>query len=342
MTHKFAYPTLSIALLLLLAVETAPAQISMSQQMPGLPAGSSGISPNRNQSDNPVVAPSSELRVVPEDFAKLKLAPGFLLRLTVLDDSDFNGNFRIDEEGDIAVPVIGVVHVAGETAADARNEIRQKLLDGRILKDPQVMLTVQEYTAPAVTIIGEVSSPGKYPLLVPRKLVDVLAMAGGPTLLAGNEVQLTHSGAEARSTLVHYSRTANPALVQDVLVQPGDTVQVKRAGVVYVLGAVNRPGGYVMQEEGTLNILQAIALANGTNPTASTGKIYLIRRNPDGTEVNMEVAYKDISRGKRSDMQLHATDILFVPTSKLKSTLINTQGVMASAAGAGIYAVVLH
>jgi polysaccharide biosynthesis/export protein len=340
MAHKFTRPT--IALLFLLVVEVASAQTGLQQQMPGLPVAGSGVSPNRNQSDASFSGSVSELRVVPQDFAKLKLAPGFLLRLTVLDDPDFNGSFRVDEDGDISVPVIGVLHVAGQTAAEARNQVRQKLLDGRILKDPQVSLTVQEYAAPAVTIIGEVSNPGKYPLLAPRKLVDVLAMAGGPTLLAGNEVQITHSGAEAQSTAVSYSRTANPATVQDVLVQPGDTVQVKRAGVIYVLGAVNRPGGYVMQEEGTLNILQAISLAAGTNITASTGKIYLIRHNPDGTVVDMAVAYNDISKGKRSDMPLHATDILFIPTSKLKATLVNTQTVLASAASAGIYAAAIH
>ena len=106
------------------------------------------------------------LTMVPEDFAKLTLAPGFLVSLNVLDDTDMAGAFRIDQNGDINVPVLGTMHVAGGTVSQARVQIRKKLLDDQILKDPQVNLTVLEYTAPEVTIVGEVTSPGKYPLLV--------------------------------------------------------------------------------------------------------------------------------------------------------------------------------
>ena len=107
------------------------------------------------------------------------------MSLKVLDDSDFEGNFRVDQDGNIAVPILGTVHVAGETASEARIKSGSGSSMEQILKDPQVDLNVVEYTAPQVTIIGEVGSPGKYPLLVPRKLVDVLALAGGPTALRG-------------------------------------------------------------------------------------------------------------------------------------------------------------
>ena len=103
---------------------------------------------------------SSALMMVPEDFAKLTLAPGFLLSLNVLDDPDIGGAFRIDQNGDIDAPVLGTMHVAGGTASEARVQIRRKLLDDQILKDPQVNLTVLEYTTPEVTIVGEVTSPG--------------------------------------------------------------------------------------------------------------------------------------------------------------------------------------
>ena len=163
--------------------------------------------------------------------------------------------------------------------SEARLQIRKKLLDDQILKDPQVNLTVLEYTSPEVTIVGEVTNPGRYPLLVPRALVDVLALAGGTTLAAGNEIQITRGSANSepilKSILVHYSRATDPDAVKQAIVNPGDTVLVKRAGIVYVLGAVTRPGGYVMQEEGTLNVLQAISLANGTALTAKTSTIYL-------------------------------------------------------------------
>jgi len=275
--------------------------------------------------------------MVPEDFAALKLTPGFLLRLNVLDDNDFTGEYRVDDQGNIAVPILGTLHVDGLTTAQAGTQIKTRLASEQILKDPQVSLTVVEFAAPQVTIIGEVSAPGKYPLLSTRNLVDVLALAGGPTNLAGNEVQITRTGKENKPLVVHYSKASDPKAFEDTIVRPGDTVKVNRAGVVYVLGSVNRPGGYVMQESGTLNVLQAISLALGTSAAASTKHVYLLRRNPDGTGINMEIAYRDISKGKASDIPLQPMDVLYVPTSRMKSIFTSSQQAINAAGAAAIY-----
>lgn len=279
----------------------------------------------------------SALGTVPPDFDKLKLAPGFLLNLNVLDDSDFTGFFRVDEQGNIAVPVLGAIHVAGQTATEARLQIRQKLLDEKLLNDPQVDLAVVEYTPPEVTIVGEVNSPGKFPLLVPHKLVDVLSLAGGPSQLAGNEVEIASGEPGAQPQLVRYSRTSNPKDVENVIVHPGDTVLVERAGIVYVLGSVTRPGGFVMQEEGSLNLLQAVSLAGGTSPTASTGSVILLRRNSDGSVQRLTLPYRKIAHGKASDVPLRPTDVVYVPTSAIKSAFVDTQQIMMAAATSSVY-----
>jgi len=346
MAYKLLHASLVTAALLILFAEGGVAQLG-TQQMPGSSNGSSSSgATSQNRSDAAAAMQSSALMMVPEDFAKLTLAPGFLLRLNVLDDVDTGGTFRIDQNGDIDVPILGTMHVAGGTVSQARAQIRKKLLDEQILKDPQVNLAVLEYTAPEVTIVGEVTSPGKYPLLAPRTLVDVLALAGGTTMTAGNEIQITRSGANVKpipeSLLVHYSRATDPDAVKQAIVNPGDTVLVKRAGIVYVLGAVIRPGGYVMQEEGTLSVLQAISLANGTALAAKTGTIYLLRRNGDGAEVDIALPYKKMIRGQTAEVQLQAKDVLYVPTSELKSIFSNGSAIMASAASASIYAVALH
>jgi polysaccharide export outer membrane protein len=338
MTRNSLHALLVTSALFVAFSEVGVAQIDMQQRI----GSQSGAAANQSRPDVAAVRRNSALAAVPADFAKLKLAPGFLLSLNVLDDPDFVGAFRIDEQGDIAPPVLGILHVAGETVSEARSQIRQVLLEKKILQDPQVDLSIQEYIAPQVTIIGEVASPGNYPLLVPHSLVDVLALAGGTTITAGNEVLITHGNAGADPVLVHYSKATNPEAVRDTIVNPGDTVQVKRAGIVYVLGAVNRPGGFVMQEEGTLNVLQAISLASGTSVAASKRTIYLLRRNADGTEVDIAVPYKNIANGKRTDMQLRATDVLYVPTSTFKAVLTNSQGILASAASASIYAVAVY
>jgi polysaccharide biosynthesis/export protein len=328
---------MAVAALLMQSMEAAIARPGVQQMSSSSSGGStsSGMS-GHGPSVNPVSG-NSGLSLVPEDFTKLRLAPGFLLSLNVLDDPDFVGTFRVDQQGDIALPILGTMHVAGKSVPTARAQIQKSLSDNQILNDPQVNLTVLEYTAPEVTIIGEVTSPGKYPMLSPRKLVDVLALAGGTTLTAANEVQITSASAERQLILVHYSRRTNPQSVDGVMVQPGDTVQVKRAGIVYVLGAVTRPGGFVMQEEGTLNVMQAIALAYGTTTLASTSTIYILHPNPDGSVTYTRVPYKQMTRGQSANIPLQAADVLFVPTSKMKTIYSNTQQLMNQAAIASIY-----
>jgi polysaccharide export outer membrane protein len=302
----------------------------------------SGATASRSRTDAAAAIRSAGLVAVPADFAQLKLAPGFLLSLNVLDDPDFAGSFRVDEQGNIALPILGTLRVGGETISEASVQIGKRLLEEEILKDPQVDLSVLEYSAPEVTIVGEVASPGKYSLLVPHNLVDVLALAGGTTIAAGNEVQITRGNLNEEPFLVHFSKATDPKAVENAIVNPGDTVKVRRAGIVYVLGAVTRPGGFVMQEDGALNVLQAISLAGGTSIPASVSTIYLLRRNADGTEVRIALPFNKMQHGRITDMELHATDILYVPNSKIKSTLIYSQGILTAATSATIYAAAVY
>lgn len=339
MRRKVLRGLFPLAILLALLVRGVVAQTDEQLRV----AGQSGAATTRIQSEAALATSrNSGLGMVPPDFSKLKLAPGFLLSLNVLDDPDYAGAYRIDESGYISVPVLGTVHVADETVSEARAQIQKMLLEDKILKDPQVDLSILEYSAPEVTIIGEVTNPGKYPLLVPRKLLDVLAIAGGTTNAAGNEIVIKRGSADVDPLLVHFSRTTNPKAVDDVLVHPGDIVQIKRAGIVYVLGAVTRPGGYVMQEDGKLTVLEAISLASGTTLPASIGKVYLLRRNADGLQEYTELPFDKMSHGKAGDIQLRATDVLYVPTSKIKSAFINGQGVLAAAASASILATTIY
>jgi polysaccharide export outer membrane protein len=334
------------ASIVMIGLLVAHAEGAASQQMPPGSQNQSGLPSNgtsgRSSSSVAGALRNPGLTAVPPDFANLKLAPGFLVSLSVLDDPDFDGEFRVDQNGDLGLPILGIVHVAGETESDARLQIQQRLIADKILNNPQVNVTVVEYAALEVTVIGEVASPGRYPLLAPRSLTDVLALAGGLTISAGNEIQITHQGKDAQPDVIHYSRATASKQVQDTIVHPGDTIQVKRAGIVYVLGAVNKPGGYVMQEDGTLTVLEAISVANGTTVPASVGTIYLLRRSADGSAIKIELPLNKMQRGKNADLQLQATDVLYVPVSKVKSALINGQGILAAATSASIYATAVY
>jgi polysaccharide export outer membrane protein len=269
------------------------------------------------------------LAAVPEDFSTLKLAPGFLLSMEVYDTPEYSIELRVDSAGDVTLPMIPKVHIANLTLVEAADKIASSLRDGKILNNPSVNLNIEEYAGREVTVLGEVRTPGRVEMLAPRHLDDVLAMAGGETEFAGKTIEIRHeTGAEPRSEVIHYSRNLDNHILSDTAVRPGDTVTVKRAGIVYVLGGVTRPGGYLMQEDGELNVTQALALAYGTTMPAAVGSMRLIRKKDDGMVEEMPIPYRDIVKGKVAPMHLQAEDVIYVPISKTKvflsASLMNT------------------
>jgi len=277
------------------------------------------------------------LAAAPEDFSTLQIAPGFLLSLEVFDTPEYSFSLRVDSNGNVNIPTVGSVHVEGLTLVDAGAKIATGLRDAKILNDPQVNLNIEEYASRDITVLGEVHAPGRIELLAPRHLDDVIAMAGGETQYAGKTIEIRHVGSVTPKTqVVQYSRSADNHKLGEIMVSPGDTVTVNRAGIVYVLGAVTRPGGYLMQEDGELNLTQALALAYGTTMPASVGSMRLIRKLDDGQVMQIPIPYGDIVKGKVPPPRLQAQDVVYVPVSKMKVLL--SQGILASAAQAAIYA----
>jgi polysaccharide export outer membrane protein len=189
-----------------------------------------------------------------------------------------------------------------------------------------------------VTVLGEVNSPGRLQMLAPHNLLDVLSFAGGESQIAGGEIQVRHEeGGKTETTTYHYGRNSNGDTISNVMVHDGDTVIVPRAGIVYVLGAVTRPGGYMMQEDGKLDVIQAISLALGTTLQAKTTEIRVIRRKPDGTFTEFSTSYKAITGGQVTPLQLQPQDIVYVPMSKLKIMAVNGMSLIEQAAVSTVY-----
>jgi len=283
----------------------------------------------------------SPMVTVPEDFANLRLAPGFLLSVQVYDEPDFSGPTRIDNEGNISIPFLKPLHVAGNTVEQARDRVQQMFRDEAILKNPQVTIDVVQFATTSATVLGEVQNPGKVELLSPHGLLEVLGLAGGETSLAGNEVEIKRADTSStKSTNVyHYSRGSSGDTIRNVMVKPGDTVIVKRAGIVYVLGAVNRPGGYAMLEDGELNVAQAISMAQGLAIQARTGALRVVTHGADGNLTNVPVSYKRMMNGKQVPMSLEAGDIVYVPVSKIKAVFTASSTLIGQTTAATIYAV---
>ena len=280
------------------------------------------------------------LMTVPEDFAGLKLAPGFLLNVQVYDEPDLSARVRVDNDGNISLPFLKTLHVGGDTVAQTKQRIEDKFRNDGILKNPQITIDVEQFATTSVTVMGEVSNPGKVELLAPHSLLDVIGMTGGETTMAGNEVEIKRPNGEGTamtSTSYHYSRGDDGSAIRDVMVRPGDTVIVKRAGVVYVLGGVNRPGGYTMQENGELNVAQAISLAQGLVMQAKVNGLRVVQRDASGKPIEIPISYNNIMNGKEKPIQLAAGDIVYVPISKTKAILGATTTLIGQTASASIY-----
>jgi polysaccharide export outer membrane protein len=123
----------------------------------------------------------------------------------------------------------------------------------------------------------------------------------------------------------------------NVDVFPGDTVVVSRAGVVYVVGAVNHPAGFVMENNERLTVLQAVALAGGTKVTSSLKGTKILRTTSDGIQ-EIPIPLNKILEAKAEDPSLKAEDVLFIPNSPGKvAAITGAQAAISVATGLAIY-----
>jgi polysaccharide export outer membrane protein len=318
--------------------------ITLTSPLTGISQQSSPVVPsNISAGDN---AQSKRVRqsnpagvvAVPEGFDKLELSPGYLLEMDIYNVPEMTSQLRIDAKGFATIPLIGSVHLEGDTVPEAQNAIAALFAAKEILKDPQVTLNILEYSEKNVSVLGEVQSPGRIELLAPATLEDVLASAGGETIEAGNDIEIQHSTNSSKpiSRHVEYVQGKDSTPLQSTLVEPGDTVVVHRAGVIYVFGAVNRPGGYLMVNGGSLSVIEAISLAGGTTLQASTRWAMVIRRQ--GTDVSQfKIPLGRMETGDSPPTQLQLSDALYVPVSTWKAVLINGSNVLSAATSAAIY-----
>jgi polysaccharide export outer membrane protein len=165
-------------------------------------------------------------------------------------------------------------------------------------------------------------------------LFDVLQLAGGITDRAANKVVISHRD-QTDTTTLSISKDPAEMATSNVELRPGDTVVVPRAGIVYALGEVTRPGGYVLNSSGGVTVLQVVAVAGGTTRLASAGKTRLLHRTDNGFQ-EQQIDVKKLLRGKIQDIALRDQDILFVPTNGIKSAL-NASMLVGIAASAAIY-----
>jgi polysaccharide export outer membrane protein len=271
-----------------------------------------------------------------EPKASLKLGPGDLVHVSVYDMPELDQRFRVSDQGTASLSLIGELKVAGMTADELSREIATKLREGDFAKRPSVNVLVEEYTTQGVAVIGEVAKPGIVPIYSGRNVLDILSAAGGLKDTASTEILIRRQGQAGDPERVQLGRDRQSLSGPMVEVNPGDQVVVPLAGIVYMLGDLNRPGGYVMSENGKISLLQALTMAGGATRTASENHTRLLRPTPNGYE-ERSIALKDIMNGKQKDIELQPRDIVYVPFSNLKHALLGTQSILGSASSAAVF-----
>jgi polysaccharide export outer membrane protein len=268
----------------------------------------------------------------------LLIGPGDLLHVQVFDTPELEQkDVRVTDVGELPLILGGNVKVAHLTPAEAARVIEKALVDGHFVLRPRVAVTVEEYATQKVSVLGEVKTPGAYAIQTPRSVLDVLTLAGGLTELADRKILVERRGTDEK---VPYfvSNDAKAAMDASVRINPGDTLYVPKAGIVYVLGDVKQPGGYTMtNNEAQLSVLQLVARAGGTNNSAVPSHARLVRKTGDSGYTETALQLSDMQKGKQSDQFLQPGDIVYVPFSYMRNFALQGSGLVASASSAAIY-----
>jgi polysaccharide export outer membrane protein len=269
-------------------------------------------------------------------FTPSSIGPGDLLQIHVFHTPELDAQARVDSDGMVVLPLIGAVHAAGLTAQQAGQQIRKLLSDANYINNLDVTVFIAENATQRVSVLGEVKNPGSIPLSGRMRLLDVISAAGGLVPTSSGTVTITHFDQPGN---VQTLRVNGPlATMDNPEVRPGDTIMAEKAGIIYVVGSVNKPGGFVLEGGKKVTLLQALALAEGSTSTAVLRHARLIR-NVSGERKMIDIDLKAVLRGNLvKDEQMQDDDILFIPNSVIKDVLTGgIHGAMDMAAGVSIY-----
>ena len=273
----------------------------------------------------------------PAQKESLLIGPGDALHIQVYDTPEMEQRARVTDTGEIPISFVGNVKVVNLTPGQAAKEIEQRLIAAAIMLHPQVTVRVDAYATQNASVMGQVLKPGVYEIDTRRKVVEVLALAGGLTDVADRHITIERHGDPSHKVEYYYSNVAGTALSDDPMVYPGDTVVVPKAAVVYVLGDVLKPGGYpISTNNSKMTVLQAIALAGSANHSAAVGRSKLVRRTPAGVQ-QIDLPVNAMQKGQKADIALMPDDVVYVPFSLLRNVAVNGQSILASATSAAIY-----
>ncbi|MGP7988632.1 MAG: polysaccharide biosynthesis/export family protein [Desulfobaccales bacterium] len=304
------------------------------------------VNANANQNlQNQLMVQGSQAALA--NYKDYQVGPEDQLDIVVLGQDALNRTLRVNGQGEIVMPMVGAVKVAGLTTQEIEKRLSD-LYNASYLVNPQITVEVKEYRHQRVAITGAVMKPGSYELIGPRSLLEVLAMAGGIAnqgsvsggggALAGDVVDvIRHQNAPERAGTIR-SGAVQPfapkteTLVIDlrrlmsgqeprlnIMVRNGDAVYVPNAGTAFVLGAVKKPGFVVVKENLTLS--QAIAMAGDIDPMLANYDITIMRFDDQGKPISIKTNLTRILARTEPDIRIKDNDVVVAKENVVKKAL---------------------
>jgi len=291
-----------------------------------------------------------------ELYKDYKIGPEDLIEISVFEDEKLNKTVRVSSQGNVSLPMIGMLRVQGLTSNQLEKEIRE-LLQEKYFQDPHVSVFIKEYRSQQISVIGAVEKPGVYSFMGQKTVLDGLALAGG--LKAGRESEyagqllflirppvLEEEIPEENKEAEDQKPRTFVINLEDLLVKGdltlnlpvlhGDIINVPVSGKIFVGGEVRSPGGFPMTGK-KLTLSQAITLVGGLSPKAngSETKIFRFKDGGTGKEILVADIYA-IQKGKEEDFYLRENDIVIDPKSGVKNFLIELRDTVKGFFGLGL------
>lgn len=274
-----------------------------------------------------------EVRVINERlFAAVKSAPGIqdyvlgegdLLQVSVFEAPDLKTETRVSARGFITLPLLGAVDLKGLTTREAEQKV-EDLYRKKYIQNPHVNIFVKEQISGKLTLLGALKKPGTYPYLARQNLFESLAIAEGLSDNAGKLIQVRRAGTDPDHPFTYLidmdEMVKGGGDNLNIEIKPGDVIYVPEAGMIYVDGAVRKPGNYAIKKK--MNIPEAIVAAGGFAPYADEEKIKLVRAKGDGKPDIVQLSFKDLQQqGQTQQIEVKDRDIIFVETNKVEAMI---------------------
>lgn len=250
------------------------------------------------------------------------IGPEDLLDIEAYNVEDLKKTVRVNSQGDIALPLVGIIRAKGMTTSELEKVITGKL--ERYVQETVVNVFVKEYHSQRISVVGAVNNPQVYAVTGQRYLIDMLMTAGGLKEDAGNICYVIrpaiHNSPDSRTTTIVIDLDElliNGNFALNMPVFAGDVINVPKGGVFFVDGAVKNPGVFTIR--GKTTVIQAITMAKGVDSSARLSDIRIFRDNGKGDRDVIPVDYDAIRKGESPDIFLAENDIIIVPQSGIKN-----------------------